>query len=340
MAMQMADENRSATGPGGTDRKTAGRIFPADAFSVAGAAGHLRDGRLVVFPTETVYGLGANARSDDAVLQIFEAKGRPRFNPLIVHVASLDAAQKFADFGPRALVLARAFWPGPLTLVLPRKPDAELSDLVTAGLDTIALRVPGHPMAQALLAEAGVPVAAPSANLSGRVSPTQMAHIDKEMLGGHIAAILDGGPTQAGIESAIVACLPGEPLRLLRPGSVTRSEIEKLTGETVNNAETGKISAPGQLQRHYAPLARLRLNAKAAKPGEAFVAFGAPLRGSNVTANLSPSGDLREAAAHLFSTLHQLDAKGITRAAVMPIPNDGLGEAINDRLTRAAAPRK
>jgi len=304
---------------------------------IAEAALRLRASELVVFPTETVYGLGADATSDAAVLKIFKAKGRPRFNPLIVHVENMQAAQRLGRFGARARRLAEAFWPGPLTLVVPKCAGAGLSDLVTAGLDTVALRVPGHGVAQSLLAEAKLPVAAPSANLSGTVSPTLPGHVGG-VFGDAVAMVLDAGPTPCGLESTIVAVLPGDILRLLRPGSVTRDQLEDAAGEPVGYAKNGKITSPGQLRRHYAPKARLRLNAVTAEPGEALIAFGPPPPGAAPFINLSPAGDLDEAAAGLFAALRALDAAGIAGAAVMPIPDSGIGEAINDRLARAAAP--
>ncbi|VAW11825.1 Threonylcarbamoyl-AMP synthase / SUA5 domain with internal deletion [hydrothermal vent metagenome] len=305
--------------------------------AITQAARLLRELALVAFPTETVYGLGADARSDKAVLKIFQAKGRPRFNPLIVHIGSLAAAKRLGRFDIRAGALAQAFWPGPLTLVVPMRTDAGLSDLVTAGLDTVALRVPGHKTAQRLLSEADMPVAAPSANVSGTVSPTRADHV-AGAFGNQIAMILDAGPTDCGLESTIVSVAPGEPLRCLRPGSVTRAELAATTGETVADAEPGKISSPGQLRRHYAPAVALRLNAATAGPGEALIAFGPPPPGHKPFVNLSPAGDLGEAAAGLFAALRALDDAGIARAAVMPIPDAGLGEAINDRLSRASAP--
>lgn len=308
-----------------------------DPNTIEAAAQHLRDLALVVFPTETVYGLGADARSDKAVLKIFKTKSRPRFNPLIVHVHDYKAASRLGRFDARARALAGAYWPGPLTLVVPLRAHGGLSDLVTAGLETVALRVPAHEVAQSLLAQAGMPIAAPSANVSGAVSPTRADHVAGG-LGENVAMIIDAGPTECGLESTIVAILPGEPLRLLRPGGVTRDQLEAATGEAVANAKPGIISSPGQLRRHYAPAAILRLDAIAAEPGEALIAFGPPPPGETPFVNLSPAGDLGEAAAGLFAALRAVDEAGIARAAVMPIPDTGLGEAINDRLTRAAAP--
>ena len=313
----------------------------ADDALIADAARHLNEQRLVIFPSETVYGLGADARSDKAVLAIFEAKGRPRFNPLIVHVADLAAAQEIGVLDTRALALSSAFWPGPLSLVVPKRTDSGLSDLVTAGLDSVALRVPAHPVAHKLLVMAGIPMAGPSANISETVSPTEPGHV-AETFGDAVAARLYGGATECGLESTVVAVLPGEPLTLLRPGSVTRAQIEQVTGEKLGVAKSDKITSPGQMRRHYAPKARLRLNAATAQPGEVLIAFGAPPDGQRPFVNLSPEGDLHEAAAGLFAALRALDEAGHTRAAIMPIiddlsgPGSGLGEAINDRLTRAA----
>jgi L-threonylcarbamoyladenylate synthase len=302
------------------------------------AARILREGGLVAFPTETVYGLGANALEGRAVARIFEAKGRPRFNPLIVHLRSFEAAQAYGVFAGDAETLAREFWPGALTLVVPRREAAGLSDLVSAGLPTVALRVPSHELAQALLAEAGVPVAAPSANISGRVSATRAEHVAAD-LGEKVDMILDGGPTQAGLESTIVA-LTGSEATLLRAGAVAAEDIEALLGRRLRRAGEGAgIQAPGMLHSHYAPRARLCLDAATPHAGEAFLAFGPDAPEATHLLNLSPSGDLREAAANLFAHLRALDAPGIECIAVAPIPQHGLGEAINDRLRRAAAPR-
>jgi L-threonylcarbamoyladenylate synthase len=308
--------------------------------AICAAASALESGQLVAIPTETVYGLGADARNDEAVARIFEAKGRPRFNPLIVHVADLEKAEKFCVFNKTALKLAQAFWPGPLTLVLPRRADSGLSLLVSAGLDTVAIRVPDAPVAEAVLEEFGGPIAAPSANRSGHVSPTQASHVAEE-LGDSVAMVLDGGPCKAGVESTIVS-VADDCLYLLRPGPITPEDLETATGLPVrgpNNIDTNRPVAPGQLESHYAPSAAVRLNADRAKPGEALLAFGpdAPT-GENVM-NLSKGRDLREAAANLFAMLRTLDERGFATIAVMPIPEDGLGLAINDRLQRAAAPR-
>jgi L-threonylcarbamoyladenylate synthase len=295
-------------------------------------AARLRAGGLVAFPTETVYGLGADAGNSDAVLAIYETKGRPRFNPLIVHVADLDMAKMYAEFSPLALRLA-ALWPGPLTLVLPRRSEAQLSDLVTAGLDTVGIRIPNHPLALALIREAGRPLAAPSANPSGKLSPTTAAQVVQGF--GDIVPVLDGGPSEAGVESTILK-VSGDDVIQLRAGALAREEIEALLGRPIAvAAPNAEISAPGMLASHYAPEATLRLDATEPSPGEAWLGFGyCP----GAALNLSPSGDLREAARNLFAMLHELDCAA-TRIAVAPIPHHGLGDAINDRLARAAAPR-
>jgi len=316
------------------------RTLSPDPDGVREAAALLRDGRLVAFPTETVYGLGADARNGRAVAAIFEAKGRPRFNPLIVHVADLAAAEALAEFSDQARALARAFWPGPLTLVLPLKPESGLSDLVTAGLDTVAIRVPAHPAAHALLEAFGGPVAAPSANPSGKLSPTTAAHVI-EGLGGKIAAVLDAGPCAVGVESTILGWETDAPV-LLRPGGLAVEDLEGVLGEKIagGSLDAERPSAPGQLLSHYAPEAALRLEAERPEPGEAWLGFGPDPEGVTSPAlNLSPSGDLREAAANLFAHLRALDAKGCAHIAVAPIPRRGLGLAIADRLQRAAAPR-
>lgn len=306
---------------------------------IRAAAGLLARGELVAFPTETVYGLGADATSDEAVARIFAAKGRPSFNPLIVHVRDLAAAERFASIPPEARVLAAAFWPGPLTLVLPRRVGSGLSPRATAGLPTVAIRVPAHPLAQRLLAACGVPLAAPSANPSGRVSPTTRGHV-LEGLSGRIAAVIDGGPCTVGVESTILGFAEGEPM-LLRPGGVALEAIAAALGKEVGSpAATAGITAPGQLTSHYAPQAGLRLDASAPEEGEIWIGFGT---GSRPGLNLSPAGDLAEAAANLFSHLREADALatrlGAARIAVATIPQAGLGLAINDRLARAAAPR-
>jgi L-threonylcarbamoyladenylate synthase len=313
-------------------------VREANSAAIAAAAKLLREGRLVAFPTETVYGLGADATNGRAVAAIFAAKGRPRFNPLIVHIRDVIQAQEFAAFSPLANELARVFWPGALTLVLPRRLDCRLSLLVSAGLDTVAIRAPSHPLAERLIAEAGVPLAAPSANPSGAVSATSAAHVAAG-LRGKVDMILDGGNTPIGIESTVIGFEGGHPV-LLRPGAIPRLAIEKVTGPLKAPADE-TISSPGRLVSHYAPNATLRLDAREAQDGEALLAFGpdAPASARSVL-NLSARGDLAEAASNLFAMLRTLDAEGHAAIAVMPIPLDGLGEAINDRLARAAAPRK
>jgi L-threonylcarbamoyladenylate synthase len=304
-----------------------------DAPGIARAAQLLGQGALVALPTETVYGLGADARNSLAVARIFEAKGRPRFNPLIVHVASPEQAQAHVIWSDQAQALATAFWPGPMTLVLPIRPDAGLSDLVTADLPSLAIRVPAHPLARALLTAFGGPVAAPSANPSGLINPTTAAHV-MAGLAGRIEAVLDGGPCPVGLESTIIG-LTGTPT-LLRHGGLPTEEIEALLGQPLAQDTTpGKLTAPGQMASHYAPRAAIRLNATAAAPGEVLLGFG-PMA---CDLNLSPGAALTEAAANLFPHLHSLDAQGARTIAVAPIPDTGLGRAINDRLRRAAAPR-
>ncbi len=300
----------------------------SDPSGLNAAADILGSGGLVAFPTETVYGLGADARDGEAVARIYAAKGRPAFNPLIVHVADVAAAQRYGLFDVATRKVADAFWPGPLSLVVPLAPDHGLSPLVTAGLDTVALRVPAHPLAHALLTRFDGPVAAPSANPSGRISPTTAGHV-MAGLSGRIDAVLDGGACSVGLESTIIG---GTPLALLRPGGVAQEDIEAITGPLAVASE--QITAPGQLASHYAPNAALRLNADHAEPGEVLLGFG-PMP---CDLNLSDRGDLVEAAANLFGQLHALDARGAP-IAVAPIPNTGLGRAINDRLQRAAAPR-
>lgn len=314
----------------------------ADTTAINEAAQLLCDGALVAFATETVYGLGADATNGRAVAAIFEAKGRPRFNPLIVHVPDLAAAQKIAQFSDQALRLAEMFWPGPLTLVLKRRADAGLSDLVSAGLDSIALRVPDNATAQALLRATGRPLAAPSANRSGRVSPTLADHVDED-LGTRVSMILDGGRTSHGLESTVLDVTRAGVVTLLRPGAVPREAIEAALGSKLSSGPASDDihpSSPGQLASHYAPNAAMRLDAIDVRPGEALLAFGGDVpRTSGPSINLSPAGDLVEAAAGLFAALRELDRSGAATIAVTPIPHDGLGEAINDRLRRAAAPR-
>jgi len=312
-------------------------ISPAGAVAIARAAALLRAGRLVAFPTETVYGLGGDATNDHAVAAIFAAKARPRFNPLIVHVRDLAGAERLAVFNSPARRAAARFWPGPLTLVLPRQADGGLSLLASAGLDTVAIRVPDHPVAQALLREADRPIAAPSANRSGRVSPTQGAHVAED-LGDDVELILDDGPTPVGLESTVLD-VSGEVPALLRPGPVTFEALTDLLG-AIALPGSGLPRSPGMLPSHYAPRLPVRVAATEASPGEALLAFGpdAPSGFAEVLW-LSRSGDLAEAAANLFAMLRRLDRPSFTGIAVMPIPEHSLGRAINDRLRRAAAPR-
>ena len=304
------------------------------------AAALILSGELVGIPTETVYGLAADATNDRAVARLYEAKGRPSFNPLIAHVEGVGMAKRYADFPPLAEKLAAAFWPGPLTLVLPRKPDCAVSLLVSAGLPTLALRAPKNAIAAALIKKIARPLAAPSANRSGAVSPTTAEHV-RESLGERVALILDGGPCPIGIESTIVK-IDGARAVLLRPGGTPRDAIERVIGEKLD-AAAGAIEAPGMMQSHYAPKAQLRLNAVSPRENEAFIAFG-PSREYAHTLNLSEKGDLVEAAANLFAHLHAADRMvstfGLSRVAVAPVPDHGLGEAINDRLRRAAAPKR
>ena len=309
-------------------------VREADAAAIADAAKLIAQGRLVSFPTETVYGLGADATNGRAVASIFAIKERPRINPLIVHVKDVAQAAECVALSDLAKELAEAFWPGPLTLVLPRRRESPVSLLVSAGLDTVAVRAPSHPIAVKLIAAAGVPIAAPSANPSGTVSPTRAKHVE-DGFGEKIDMILDGGPTPLGIESTVIGFSAAGAL-MLRPGAVAREAIERVTGP-LNAAAQGPVASPGQLRSHYAPRARLRLNARAAEPGEALLGFGGECREGCL--NLSPSGNLAEAAVNLFAMLRALDAE-FSAIAVMPIPATGLGEAINDRLARAAAPRE
>ncbi|WP_091734923.1 L-threonylcarbamoyladenylate synthase [Phenylobacterium immobile] len=299
-------------------------IAPSD---IADAVAALRAGLLVILPTETVYGLAADAVDPRAVAALYAAKGRPSFNPLIAHVANLAGAEAIAHFDDRARALAKAFWPGPLTIVLPAK-DGAVSDLARAGLDTVAVRVPSHPLAHAVLAAFAGPVAAPSANRSGRPSPTRYQDAVEET-GRACAAALDGGACAVGLESTVVSVL--SEVAILRPGAVTRAQIEAVVGPLAEAAEDGHRS-PGRLTRHYAPSAPVRLDAERAEPGEVFLGFGP----GAADLNLSPSGDLAEAAANLFTFLRQADLRAPTAIAVAPIPEHGLGEAINDRLRRAA----
>ena len=311
-------------------------VIPATPELIRKAAQALARGDLVAFPTETVYGLGANALDARAVAKVFAAKERPRFNPLIVHVPGLAAAETYAVVNDMARILAEAFWPGPLSLVLAKRPACGIADLVSAGLDTIALRAPAHPVAQALLAEVKLPIAAPSANRSGRISPTMAAHVEAE-LGDLPGMILDGGPCPLGIESTVVSVVGPKPA-LLRPGALPREAIELVLGVPLATAKANERGAsPGQLATHYAPNTKLRLGATSVRPDEALLAFGRDVpQGGRLTINLSASGNLEEAAAKIFAALRELDQAGARTIAVMPIPAQGLGEAINDRLQRAA----
>ena len=323
------------------------QILPAGEAAVTAAARILAEGGLVAFPTETVYGLGADAANPAAIARLYQAKGRPAFNPLIAHVGDIAAARQIARFDAPAMALAEAFWPGPLTLVLPKTPDCAVADLATAGLDTVAIRIPAHPVAREILREFGGPVVAPSANLSGHVSPTTAAHVQSD-LAGLIDLIVDGGAVEVGVESTIVGCFD-EPM-LLRPGGVPRAEIERVLGRALKQppadaeGDSGQPLAPGMLASHYAPRAKVRLHAISLAPGEALLAFGlgaiSGIDAASVVMNLSERGDLNEAATNLFGHLRALDGKGAHTIAVMPIPDEGLGEAINDRLRRAAVGRE
>ncbi|MBY6164719.1 threonylcarbamoyl-AMP synthase [Pseudooceanicola nitratireducens] len=309
-------------------------ILEPNAQGLRSAAAILGRGGLVALPTETVYGLAGDATNDSAVAAIYQAKGRPSFNPLIVHVADASMAEGLVTVSPMAQRLADAFWPGPLTLVLPLRPDAGVSPLVTAGLSTLAVRVPEHPVAQGLLQVFGGGLAAPSANPSGRVSAVTADHV-MTGLAGRIDAVLDGGPCRVGVESTIVG-FDGDRAVILREGGVPAEALAEVLGHDPDRRkEAGAITAPGQLASHYAPGGAVRINATMAQPGEVFVGFG-PME---CDLNLSETGDLAEAAANLFRHFHQLDAEGAARIAVAPVPETGLGRAINDRLRRAAAPR-
>jgi L-threonylcarbamoyladenylate synthase len=322
-------------------------VLPAGEVAVAAAARVLGEGGLVAFPTETVYGLGADATNAGAVARLYEAKGRPAFNPLIAHVGDLDAARRIGRFDAAALLLAEAFWPGPLTLVLPKSADCAVADLATAGLDTVAIRIPEHRIARDILRAFGRPVVAPSANLSGHVSPTLAAHVLGD-LDGRIDLIVDGGAVAVGVESTIVGIFDAPVL--LRPGGLPRADIERVLGHTLvqppadADGDSGQPLAPGMLASHYAPRTKVRLNADRIEPGEALLAFGlGAISGIDEAAavmNLSERGDLDEAAANLFGHLRALDTRAARAIAVMPIPEDGLGEAINDRLRRAAVGRE
>jgi L-threonylcarbamoyladenylate synthase len=323
------------------------QILPVDEAALAAAARVLGEGGLVAFPTETVYGLGADATNPAAIARLYQAKGRPSFNPLIAHVFDLEAARRIGGFDAAALLLAEAFWPGPLTLVLPKTRDCAVADLATAGLDTVAIRVPAHKVARQILRAFAGAVVAPSANLSGHVSPTTALHVQSD-LEGRIDLIIDGGPVEVGVESTIVGCF--ETPKLLRPGGVPRDGIERVLGHALeqpapdSESDTVKPLAPGMLGSHYAPRSRLRLNAERIEAGEALLAFGPAMPpgadGAKAVMNLSTRGDLVEAAANLFSYLRALDSRAARAIAVMPIPQDGLGEAINDRLRRAAIGRE
>lgn len=304
-------------------------VLPFGEEAIAEGARLIRRGLPVAVPTETVYGLAADATDGSAVARVYEAKGRPAFNPLIVHIPDFAAAEAIAEFDPLARSLARRFWPGPLTLVLPGRSDSPIASLASAGLPTVALRVPAHPAMQALLAAAGRPLAAPSANASGRISPTRAEHV-LASLGGRIPLIIDAGPTVHGIESTILGVSDGH-VRLLRPGPLGEAEL----GIALTGPGAASIVAPGQMQSHYAPAQPLRLNARTRREGEWLIGFG-PIEGD---ATLSSSGDLVEAAATLFDRLHEAEARSPAAIAVAPVPETGLGNAINDRLRRAAAPR-
>lgn len=307
------------------------QVLPADPVGIAAAARLLRDGTLVALPTETVYGLAARADSPQAVAQIYRAKGRPDFNPLIVHVPDLAAAERIAGFDDRARQLALAFWPGALTLVLPLREDAEIALAVTAGLSTIALRCPAHPAMRAVLKAAGLPLAAPSANRSGGVSPSRAEHVAAS-LGEAVGLVLDGGSCAAGIESTIVALRDGG-WEVLRPGPITAEQIAAVLGQGSIAAGTGQIEAPGQLASHYSPGKPVRLNVQTAEKDEFVIGFGS-IAGD---VSLSPSGDMAEAASRLYDCLHAAQRAAQPRIAIAPVPDEGIGTAINDRLRRAAA---
>lgn len=315
-----------------------GRILVPSPEAYRAAADLLQAGEVVAFPTETVYGLGADATNDRAAARIFEAKGRPSFNPLIVHFENLEAAACEVEINPWAEALAKAFWPGPLTMVLPRRPDSRISLLCSAGLPTLAVRVPRHEIGQNLLRAAQRPLAAPSANASGKISPTSAAHVAAS-LGDRVPMILDGGDCEVGLESTVIDLSGTQPV-ILRPGGITRSQLEAVLGPVGEAAAGNDIKSPGMMTSHYAPSLPIRLDATYVEANEALLAFGpSPLAGAAITANLSSSGDLAEAAANLFKLLHKLDRENLRGIAVMPVPEQGLGVAINDRLARAAAPR-
>ena len=322
-------------------------ILPAGEAALAKAVRCLAEGGLVAYPNETVYGLGADATNPAAVARLYLAKGRPAFNPLIAHVGDIAAGMRLARFDGTAIALARAFWPGPLTLVLPKTPDCPVADLATAGLETIATRLPSHPVALQILRAFGGPVVAPSANLSGHVSPTTAAHVQAD-LDGLIDLIVDGGPVEVGVESTIVGCFD-EPM-LLRPGGLPRGEIERVLGRALRqppadaDSDSGQPLAPGMLASHYAPRTKVRLDAGHVEAGEVLLAFGsnavAGVDAATIVMNLSARGDLAEAATNLFGYLRALDVSGARAIAVMPVPHHGLGEAVNDRLRRAAVERE
>ena len=328
----MADNGNKSLGKDG--------VVAATPEAVEVAAGMLRDGELVAFPTETVYGLGADATRDDAVAAVYAVKGRPKSNPLIIHVSSVDAASEIARFDKRADILAETFWPGPLTLILPRHPDCLVSNLACADLAAIAVRIPANDIALDLLRKTRRPIAGPSANASGRTSPTTARHV-RQSLGDAISMILDGGPCQVGIESTVITLADDEPL-LLRPGGIPVEEIERLIGrvsEPASNSDPSP-SSPGRAVSHYAPSLPVRLDATSADADEALLAFGPDVpEGAAITLNLSPGGDIDEAAANLYRMLLELDDPVFTQIAVMALPDIGVGRAINDRLGRAAAPR-
>jgi L-threonylcarbamoyladenylate synthase len=321
-------------------KKTVPRIAPPTPNTISEAAELLCEGKLVAFPTETVYGLGGDATNDQAVASIFDAKGRPQFNPLIIHVAETVEAEKLVEWNEIAQILAHQFWPGPLTLVLPRKPDCPVSLLASAGLDTLAIRQPAHPVAHDLIRAAGRPIAAPSANAFGKLSPTTPQHV-ADSLGNNVDLILDGGKTSVGVESTVLDVTAFRPT-ILRHGGITREQLEMTLGELSEAAGEEVIpKSPGMLTSHYAPSLPLRMNALSAGNDEALLAFGddTTINGGAVRLNLSAQADLKEAAANLFAMLRQLDQSDLRGMAVMPIPEVGLGAAINDRLRRAAAPR-
>jgi len=314
------------------------RLLAADEAAIAEAAARLRSGKLVAFPTETVYGLGADATNARAVAQIFDWKARPSFNPLIVHVCDLADAERHGVFDDRARRPAHAFWPGPLSIVVQRREDCAVCDLASAGGKTIALRAPAHPVARTLLQKTGRPLAAPSANPSGQLSPTTAQHV-AQAFGGRDLLILDGGPSAVGLESTVVDCSAAGTVVLLRAGGLPEDDLRRVIGDIEDGtvAMPGRPRSPGQLTRHYAPKLPLRLDARDVGQDEALLAFGpAPPAGARAVRNLSAGGDLTEAAANLFAMLHELEASGASRIAVMPIPETGLGRAINDRLRRGA----